>query len=365
MVMTRRQLIRGGASTAAIALIAPSGQAEAMLGRLFDWLNSRPVESPRPGEDILDFAARVLPEITPNAQFYEQSIGGIPDRAKPSRWRLAVGGAVRNRFEMSAAELSTLPRRKAWAALTCIGNPVGGGQIGNALWEGVALRPLLERAGIPDSVISSPASRVVFKAADGYHDSIPFEAAMDERTLLCMRMNGTHLPPSHGAPLRLLTPGVYGLKNVKWIRSIEVTTEGHSGYWQGRGWSDAARVETLSRFEAPRRRVTVEAPFAWLVGSAFAGDRGISRVEVAYGLGPKRRPWAPALLKRPLGPLAWSLWVFRMEFPETGFYPASVRAVDGAGGRQIEKISDPKPGGSTGLMALNLHVRGVVNKPAR
>ena len=256
-----------------------------------------------------------------------------------------------------------MPRRKAWVTLTCIGNPVGGGQIGNALWEGVALRSLLERARVRQGAFISPASRVVFRAADGYHDSISLEAAMDERVLLCHRMNGTSLPPSHGAPIRLLVPDVYGLKNVKWIRAIEVTTDGHAGYWQGRGWSDTARVETLSRFEAPRRRVTVQAPFAWLVGSAFAGERGIKRVEVNYGLGHQHRRWAPAVLKQPLGPLAWSPWAFRMDFLEEGFYPASVRAVDGAGGRQIEKISDPKPGGATGLMALNLHVRGL-GKPS-
>ena len=136
------------------------------------------------------------------------------------------------------------------------------------------------------------AGRAVFRAADGYHDSISIQDAMDRRTLLCHTMNGEPFPAGHGAPLRLLVPGVYGLKCVKWIHSIELSPNGHSGYWQGRGWSDKARIETLSRFETPRRRVSVESESAWLVGSAFAGDRGIGRVEVAYGLGEKRRPWA-------------------------------------------------------------------------
>ncbi len=359
MGISRRSLIGGGASTAALALIGPAGRAEAMLGRIFDWLNSRPVESPLPGESILDFSARVLPEITPTGKFYVQSIGWTPAGGTRVDWKISVGGSVNSPFELIASDLTALPQREAWAAITCIGNPVGGGQIGNALWRGVPLRALLERASPRESALRSPAWRAVFRAADGYHDSIPLEAALDERTLLCHRMNGAPLPPDHGAPLRLLTPGVYGLKNVKWIRSTEVAAGGHAGYWQGRGWSDAARVETLSRFEAPRRRVTVGAPSAWLVGSAFAGDRGISRVEVAYGLGPKRHPWAPALVKKPLGSLAWTPWAFRMEFPEDGFYPATVRAVDGAGQLQTEKISGPKPGGATGLMELNLYATGL------
>ena len=362
MDMTRRQLIRGGASTAAIALIGPAGRADAMLGLLYDWLNSRPVEHPRPGEDILAFAARVLPEITPNESFYVQSVGYPAAGLSPADWRIDVSGDVRIPLRLNISDLTQMPQTEAWATLTCIGNPVGGGQVGNALWRGVPLRALLERAGAGRRTLDSVAGRVVFRAADGYHDSIPIEAAMDERTLLCFEMNGAPLPPDHGAPVRLLVPGVYGLKCVKWIQSIEVAPEGHAGYWQKRGWSDTARVETVSRFEAPRRRVTVGTRSAWLIGSAFAGDRGIARVEVSYGLGSGRRPWAPARLKEPLGPLAWTPWAFRMEFPRDGFYPATVRAVDGAGAAQAMRISDPKPGGSTGLMELNLYAKGIGEK---
>ena len=360
MDVTRRHMLRLAAGvTPLVVLGIPRDAGASMTGRLFDWLNSRPVETPRPGEDILDFAARVVPEVTANDKFYVQSIGHSPPKLSRPEWRLNVKGEITDPLSVTYAELSALRREKTWATMTCIGNPVGGGQIGNALWEGVPLRTLIERAGVGESVRRSVSARVIFRAADGYHDSISLEQALDSRTLLCTRMNGEYLPRDHGAPLRLLVPGTYGLKNVKWIESIEITTKGHGGYWQRRGWSDEAIVETLSRFEAPRRRVEVRAAQVWLVGSAFAGERGIRKVEVTYGQGERLRSWAPALLKKPLGPLAWSLWAFPIHFERNGFYPATVRAVDGAGVIQTDKISDPQPGGSTGQMGLSIYVSGL------
>ena len=360
MSISRRRMLQNMAGIAPLAIIGIPRDAKALMtGRLFDWLNSRSVETPRPGEDILDFAARVVPEVTANDKFYVQSIGHSPPNFSRREWRLNFKGDVTHPISVTYANFSALRREKTWATMTCIGNPVGGGQIGNALWEGVPLRNLIERAGAPESVRRSVAARVIFRAADGYHDSISLEQALDSRTLLCTRMNGEYLPRDHGAPLRLLVPGTYGLKNVKWIESIEVTTKGHGGYWQRRGWSDEAIVETLSRFEAPRRRVEIRAAEIWLVGSAFAGERGIRSVEVTYGQGGHLRPWAPALLKKPLGPLAWSIWAFPMRFKGNGFYPVTVRAVDGAGDVQTDKISDPQPGGSTGRMGLSIYVKGL------
>ena len=360
MNVSRRHMLRLAAGvTPSVVLGIPRDAGASMMGRLFDWLNNRPVETPGAGEDILAFASRVVPEVTANDKFYVQSIGHSSPKISRKKWRLNVKGEVTHPFSVSFAELGAFGEEKTWATMTCIGNPVGGGQIGNALWEGAPLQDLIERAGVAESIRRSVSARVIFRAADGYHDSISLEQALDSRTLLCTKMNGNLLPRDHGAPLRLLVPGTYGLKNVKWIESIEVTTKGHGGYWQRRGWSDEAIVETLSRFEAPRRRVEVQARNIWLVGSAFAGDRGIRKVEVTYGQGERLRPWAPALLKKPLGPLAWTVWAFPMRFEENGFYPVTVRAVDGIGEIQTDRISDPQPGGSTGRMGLSIHVKGL------
>ena len=65
-----------------------------MMGRLFDWLNNRPVETPRPGENILEFAARIVPEITVNDKFYVQNIGHTSPKISRKKWRLNVKGEV-------------------------------------------------------------------------------------------------------------------------------------------------------------------------------------------------------------------------------------------------------------------------------
>ena len=138
MNISRRHLLQAVGGVAPLAVLGIPRDAQAsMMGHLFDWLNSRPVETPRPGEGILAFAARVLPEVTANDKFYVQSIGHSSPRISRREWRLNIKGEVSAPLSISFADLSALRQEKTWATITCIGNPVGGGQIGNALWEGI------------------------------------------------------------------------------------------------------------------------------------------------------------------------------------------------------------------------------------
>ena len=177
MNISRRHLLQAVGGVAPLAVIGIPRDAQAsMMGHLFDWLNSRPVESPKPGEGFLEFAARVLPEITANEKFYVQSIGHSAPRISRREWRLKIQGEVsRAVFRFPLSDMNALRQEKTWATITCIGNPVGGGQIGNALWGGVPLNTLIERAGVAESVRRSVSARVIFRAADDYHDSISLE----------------------------------------------------------------------------------------------------------------------------------------------------------------------------------------------
>ena len=55
--------------------------------------------------------------------------------------------------------------------------------------------------------------------------------AMDDRTLLVYQMNGQPLPVEHGYPLRIYIPNRFGMKQPKWITSLEVIDHEATGYW--------------------------------------------------------------------------------------------------------------------------------------
>src|SRR5690606_35898634 len=193
------------------------------------------------------------------------------------------------------------PTMQRITTLECISNPVGGNYISTGEWTGLPLRDLLTEAGLRPGVVD-----IVLHAADDYADSIPLVAALHPDTLLAYDLNGAPLPESHGYPLRLIVPGIFGMKNVKWITRIEAVDYDFQGYWQERGWSDIATVQTMSRIDVPASNRTLVAGQPTLIaGIAFAGDRGISRVEVSTDDG---ETWVPATLDEPLSPLTWVLW---------------------------------------------------------
>ena len=139
-------------------------------------------------------------------------------------WRLEIGGQVDRPYSLAYDDLRALPAVEDVRTLMCISNEVGGDLIGNAQWRGVRLRDLLERAGP-----RAGAFKVVFTCADDYQDSVRFTQAMQPETLVVYEMNGEPLTPKHGYPARLLIPGIYGMKNVKWVRQIEVLGRRLSG----------------------------------------------------------------------------------------------------------------------------------------
>ncbi|MDP2949177.1 MAG: molybdopterin-dependent oxidoreductase [Chloroflexota bacterium] len=280
------------------------------------------------------------PEVTPNDRFYTVSKNIVDPTVDASTWTLEVAGLVESPYKLTLPELQALPSRTQYVTLECISNPVGGDLMSNALWRGVPLRDLLDRAKLKPGVVD-----VACFSDDGYSDSIPLSLALNSDVLVAYEMNGEPLPREHGAPARLLAPGKYGVKHVKWLTRIAPVDKAYSGYWQVRGWSHNAEVRTTSRIDVPAQGATLPLEEGLVGGVAFAGARGIRRVEVSADRG---RTWREAFLKPALSPYTWMLWTTPWRPPGNGSHTVLVRATDGTGEVQTAVVEDSLPDGATG-----------------
>ncbi|MEK7777196.1 MAG: molybdopterin-dependent oxidoreductase, partial [Chloroflexota bacterium] len=295
-------------------------------------------------------SGKLPPEVTPNDQFYEVSKNIINPRVDATSWKLEITGNLGNAYSLSYDELKALPWQEQYVTLTCISNEIGGDLISNALWRGVPLKLVLERAQLPPETV-----RLAFWAADGYVDSFPVERAMRENVLVAYLMNGEPLSNDHGFPARLIVPGLYGMENVKWLTRIEPVQANFRGYWQQRGWADTAVINTMSRVDLPSDGATVPAQDSLLGGVAFAGDRGVTRVEVSTDGGGS---WRPAEVRKALSPYTWVLWTRAWTPPSAGPYTITVRATDGAGQTQTLVVQDSLPDGATGYHSILVSAQG-------
>ncbi|MAG36424.1 MAG: hypothetical protein CL878_09290 [Dehalococcoidia bacterium] len=277
-------------------------------------------------------AGDLAPRITPNDELFVQSYRETPpdgDR-DPETWTLAIDGLVSERLELTLADVLALPAAEQQFTLECIGNPVGGQLIGNAVWVGTLLRPLLERAEIKPW-----AKRVAFHSLDDYVTSIPVEQAMAPGVLLAYRMNGEQLPPNHGAPLRLLNPGYYGQKCPKWLKRIEIIErDDHRGTWEQEGWSDQAAITVNSRIDEPFAGEELPETAINVTGVALGGLPGVSSVEVSTDGG---LSWQEATLGPTPLPAVWTMWSYHWRIPKPGSYLLVVRATDGDGRSQPDE----------------------------
>ena len=287
-------------------------------------------------------------EITATKDFYYVSKNLIKDPAVDiSSWQLQITGLVQQPYALTFDQLRALPAVERYHTLECISNDVGGTYISTALFHGVRLADVLNVAGI-----QSDAQEVIFHAADGYSDALHLSQALDPRALLIYHINGENLPTPHGFPVRLLVPGVYGMKNGKWLTGLELGSGGYMGYWEQRGWTQEARVKIMSRIDTPTYGDLLPATPTAITGIAYASDQGIAQVQVSVDGG---ITWQPALLRRPLDPLTWTLWKFPWS-PTKGQYTIAVRAITLDGTIQQPDEAPPLPDGSSGYHAIRVTI---------
>ena len=288
-------------------------------------------------------------EVTPNDQFYIVSKNFIDPEVGAVGWSLEVGGLVEESLSLTYAELTSMPTVKQFVTLECISNEVGGDLISNARWRGVPLKLILERAGMRPGVVD-----VSFRSYDGYTESMPLTKAMSDEVIVAFEMNGALLPLRHGFPARLIVPGWFGLKHVKWLTAIEPVDHDFQGFWQQRGWTDAPYVKTFSRFDIPQSGIEISANPIMVGGVAFAGDRGISAVEISDDEG---LTWAPVeYISKPLSAYTWVIWTRELVPSSRGSVLLRVRATDGEGIVQTAERIGSIPDGATGRHEIPIYI---------
>jgi hypothetical protein len=176
-------------------------------------------------------------------------------------------------------------------------------------------------------------------------------------SIVAFQMNDQPLPTTHGYPLRAVIPGLYGMMSAKWIKQISVLDSTYQGYWQTRGWSNAGTVNTVAFITTPQSGSQVslraEGDSIMIAGYAYAGDRGVSKVEVSFDDG---KTWDQAQLKNPLSSTTWTLWAYEWQPFNGGETFVYVRVTDGSGQVQTSTIADTFPNGATGYASVVFRV---------
>lgn len=287
--------------------------------------DSGPPATPRTPE-----LAEPLPPLTSNEDFYTVSFNGQPEPGWDTDWALTLGGLGED-VHLDVAALQALGSETVEHTLECIGNGPPGNAISNAEWTGIRLRDLLEAL---DLTLPEEMEWIAFECGDGYMTFLPLDdGALD--LVLVWEMNGEPLPLDHGAPLRALVPGRYGMKNPKWLSSMTFVSDKPEGFWESFGWSAEARYLVHSWVNVPDYGDTVPVEGVTLLGSAHAGAVPISRVEISTDAG---ESWEDAELTYNGPPNAWSLWRYQWTPGAPGTYTVVARATDADG--RVQGLDD-------------------------
>ena len=349
---SRRQFFVVAGGTGVLAATAV-GVGRALRGSSTDASSS--VVLPAPAvlststTDTLDVPG-ISPYITSNDSFYRIDTAlFVPRTSTPDSWKVKVDGMVDHPFELTYRDILAMDLVEETITMQCVSNEVGGDLVGNAVWRGVPLKTLLDRAGVQPAGV-----QIVGKSQDGFTAGFPTANALDGRVaLVVIGMNGQPLPPEHGFPVRLVVAGLYGyVSGTKWLTEILLTGWDYDGYWVPRGWAKEGPIKTQSRIDVPRNGAKLSAGKVAIAGVAWAPTRGISKVEVRIDDG----DWTPARLGDATNHDTWVQWVVDWD-ATPGRHTVWARATDGTGAVQIEQQSSPDPDGATGYPVRQVTVK--------
>lgn len=299
--------------------------------------------------------------ITANSVFFNRNQSAPMDAPVDiSKWRLTVTGEVGEEQQFTFDELLRMPKAIVANTLECSGNgrsllkeKAGGnpwtiGGVGNAVWGGVWLKDLLEKAAVRAS-----AGHVAFEGFDKaagsagikFVRSIPIEKALSS-TLLAYEMSGEALPLKHGYPLRGLALGWTGANCVKWLTRITLLDKPFEGFFMDKVYRIFQKEQDPKTGEVVTRiplKCIITQPLAGerlpegpvvVLGAAYCGEGSIESVEISVDGG---QTWEQASFIGPNEPYAWRQWQYIWDARNAGTHTLMARAADSEGNRQPER----------------------------
>lgn len=236
---------------------------------------------------------------------------------------------------------------EAFITMSCISNRTAGTLISTIKWTGAQMSEVLNRIGIPEG-----ATHLKISSGDGFDETIAIATIMDDpRIILAYYWEDQPLTSRNGFPLRIHIPDRYGMKQPKWITEIAFIGADEDGYWVRRGWDKEAIVQSTSVIDTVAiGNAYQDADGQWIIpigGMAWAGDRGISRVEVQVDEG----NWQEAQVRSAISDRTWQLWRYEWRFEE-GNHRFGVRCYEGDGSVQSAIVMPVRPAGATGYHRL-------------
>jgi DMSO/TMAO reductase YedYZ molybdopterin-dependent catalytic subunit len=333
----------------------------------------RPLNAETP-EHMLD------DDVTPEDKFFIRNNGSVPEAAAdPRTWKIAIGGEVNAPIEITLGDLEArFPLVTRRLQMECggngrsgfvpqaAGNQWGNGAISCGEWTGVRLADVLRAAGLKESAKFTGhhgADSHLSAQGPAISRGMPIDKAMDEDTLIAIRLNGRPIPQMHGAPVRLLVPGWPGSLSQKWLTRIEVKATPHTGRGMG-GTSYRMPVRPIvpgsrnngadfaDMHSMPVRSVLTSHPHGTRLpagtrtldirGQAWAGDLSVRAVDVSIDFG---QSWQAMAVAAAPNRHAWQRWSGRVTLPSDGYFEIWYRGTDSNGRMQPHVAANWNPQG--------------------
>ena len=279
-------------------------------------------------------------------------------------WETELVGLIKPfRVVIRAEELLNMDQVEYEMILQCSGNgrsqyldipgtPWDQGGVGNVRFAGVPLKAILEKYNVMID------SQVKYVAAEGhdlplglekpdFEHSLPVASVL-ERSIFALKLNGEPLPGIHGGPVRLVTPGLFGTMQVKWLRRLRFETAESPNFYHAteyrvplsllkpgekfRFTMENSRptwdIRLMSYILNPESGAKLKAGSVTVKGVAY--NDGSVRLESVLVSCDRGQNWQPAKFEIPDSPYAWHRWTTKVNL-EPGVHEIWSRAIDALG----------------------------------